>query len=149
MTTLAFTQYTFDMELLQGANDRLPDPRELSVGQLLSGEPVATKRGNKPERLRAELHQRLGSGLAGFGFACMAAAIMLGGQFSRRGMTGRVVTAAAAILLLQSGLMWVSNLVARDLFYAPLFYGLALLPVPVSWWLLRRNPLAGRKTAEA
>ncbi|MBP7252746.1 MAG: LptF/LptG family permease [Alphaproteobacteria bacterium] len=149
MATLDFAQYTFDISLLRGANDRLPDPRELTLGELLSDTPMATKRGSDPARLRAELHQRLGGALTGLSYAFLMAGIMLGGQFSRRGMTGRVVIAGAAIVTLQALLMWLSNLVARDLGYLLAFYGLTLLPIPVAWLLLQHNPLAGRTTPEA
>lgn len=150
MATLDFAQYTFDISLLRGANDRLPDPRELTLGELLSDKPLATKRGSHPERLRAELHQRLGGTLTGLSFAFLMAGIMLGGQFSRRGMTGRVIIAAVAVITLQALLMWLSNLVARDLGYLPVFYGLTLLPIPIAWLLLRHNPLASKRaTPEA
>lgn len=139
MTTLDFDRYTFDINLLSGVNDRLPDPRELSLEDLLSDTPVSTKRGG-PDRLVAELHQRLGGGLTGLGYALLVAAIMLGGEFSRRGMAARVLLAAGSIVVLQAVLMWLSNLMARDLVFTPLFYAVTLLPVPVSWWLLWRQP---------
>jgi len=147
LSTLDFAQYTFDISLLRGAHDRLPDPRELSFGDLISDTPPAIK-SNSPDRLRAELHQRLGGALTGLGFALLAAAILLGGQFSRRGMAARVIGSAGAIVFYQATLMWLSNLVARDLAFVSAFYALTLAPLPLAWWLLRRNPMAGTRPAQ-
>jgi lipopolysaccharide export system permease protein len=144
ITTLDFTQYAFDLGLLKGSNDRLPDPRELSLEDLLADEPVAIKRGNGVDRLRAELHQRIAGGLSGLAFAVLAAAIMLGGEFSRRGMATRVIAAALTIVVYQAALMWLNNLAAKNLTFVPALYALVLLPLPLSWLLLRYNPLAQR-----
>lgn len=149
MNTLDFEQYAFDISILHNESDRLPDPRELSINQLLSDAPPITKHSNKPERLLAELHQRLGGSLTGLSFAMIAASIMLGGQFSRRGMTTRVLIATAIIVILQATLMWMSNLVARDAVFIPAFYALALIPIPLGWMILRRNPLSAAASSSS
>lgn len=141
LSILDFEQYSLSLALLSGANDRLPDPRELSVEDLLGGT-TAIKNSAGPDRLRAELHQRICTAGAGVGFALLAAAILLGGQFNRRGMGGRVILAAVTLVLFQAMVMWVSNLVARNIGFAPLLYMLITVPLPVAWLLLRHNPVA-------
>ncbi len=140
LSTLDFERYTFDLSVLRTASDRLPDPRELSLEDLLSDTPPAVKTEN-PDRLTAELHQRFSTALCGLGFAMLAAAILLGGQFNRRGVTFRVIIAASCITLLQAALLWVSNLVARHIGFALLLHALTLMPFFLSFWMLGRNPM--------
>lgn len=143
LTTLDFERYSLNLSLLSGVSDRLPDPRELNLEDLLSATPPAIKNSAGPNRLQAELHQRIAGALSGVAFAVLAAAILLGGQFNRRGMTQRVIIAALTVVVFQAALLWVSNLVARNIHFTPLLYILTLMPLPVSWTLLRHNPLTG------
>lgn len=143
LTTLDFERYSMNLSLLSGASDRLPDPRELNVEDLLSSHPPAVKNNAGPHRLEAELHQRIAGSLSGIAFAMLATAILLGGQFNRRGVTKRVIMAALAIVMFQAALLWVGNLVAKNIYFTPLLYALALLPLPASLSLLNLNPMTG------
>ncbi len=143
LSVLDFEQYSLNLALLSGASDRLPDPRELSLEDLLASTPPAIKNSSGPDRLRAEIHQRTCTASGSIVFALLAASIMLSGQFNRRGMASRVIVAALTIIIFQAMLLWVSNLVARNIGFAPLLYTLTALPIPVAWLLLRHNPLAG------
>lgn len=142
LSVLDFEQYSLSLALLSGASDRLPDPRELSLEDLLAATPPAIKNSSGPDRLRAELHQRICTAGAGVAFALLAAAILLSGQFNRRGMSSRVIIAALILVVFQAMLLWVSNLVARDFGFAPLLYVLTVVPLPLAWLLLRHNPMA-------
>jgi lipopolysaccharide export system permease protein len=146
MTTLDFTRYAFDLTLLRGSNDRLPDPRELTLKELLSDAPVAIKRSGGRDRLLAELHQRLGGALATLGFAMLALILLLEKEFNRRGMALRLVVTVLAIVGFQAGLMWLSNLLARDLVFALPFYGAAIAPAVYGVWRLRCSNRIGAAT---
>jgi lipopolysaccharide export system permease protein len=96
----------------------------------------------------SELHQRLATPLMTLSFSILCAAVMLGGEFNRRGMTQRVIAAAAIIILLESIMLWLGNLMNKDLALAPAFYGLAIIGLPLGVWLLLRDPFQSTPPAQ-
>lgn len=147
LSQLDFERYTFDLSLLSKAQDnREPDVREMETWQLLYPPAQSAKYGAMATaRFMAEIHQRLATPLFALSLAVASVAIMLGGEFNRRGMAKRILAAAAMIILVQAALLWVTSIVARDIALAPLLYMLALAPLALGLWLLTLNPLTGKR----
>ncbi|MGE0256098.1 MAG: LPS export ABC transporter permease LptF [Alphaproteobacteria bacterium] len=78
------------------------------------------------KNLIAEGHRRLASPLLAIAFALAGVAALLGGEFSRRGQSGRIVAAVCAVICLYLANLTVFNLTQKNLALAPLLY---LLPV--------------------
>lgn len=141
ITQLAFDQYVLDIDSMRSApGDRLPDPREQTVDELLhpNGEMLQLK--TSRDHLLAELHQRLASPLLAFSYTLIGLAAMLAGEFNRRGMAKRILAAAIALIGVQAAMMSMNSVVARDIWLAFLLYLVALIPALVSLAVL----VAGR-----
>ncbi|HBM91120.1 MAG TPA: hypothetical protein DD400_04515 [Rhodospirillaceae bacterium] len=87
-------------------------------------------------KVRAELHQRVAGPLLALSFALIAVTVILVGDFNRRGMTQRVLVAAAAIVVVQALMLGLVSQVARQAWLAPILYLVVLAPVPVCLSLL-------------
>ncbi|HUY68544.1 MAG TPA: LptF/LptG family permease [Alphaproteobacteria bacterium] len=136
LSQIAFDQYVLDLDSLRGPPaDRIPDPREETLGQLLYPSPrilAARTHG----QLMAELHQRLASPLLALSYALIGLATILAGEFNRRGMSRRILVATATIVTLQAIAMSMNSLIAGSPWLAFALYLLVLVPVPVCLALL-------------
>jgi len=134
---LGFNRYVLDLHLLKNDGpDRQPAPREMSLPHLWK-----TLYGNghnfhSKGKVRAELHQRVAGPLLALSFALIAVTVILVGDFNRRGMTQRVLVAAAAIVVVQALMLGLVSQVARQAWLAPILYLVVLAPVPVCLSLL-------------
>jgi lipopolysaccharide export system permease protein len=154
MSQLYFDRYAVDLRVLEKQYAaRVPDPRERSLDELLQAESDPALQ-PYAQKLLAELHQRLSSPLFAVGFTLIGLAGLLGGEFNRRGQSRRIIAAVAAVILLQSASLGVSNLAAKDNSFIPMLYVIALLPVFGGAWLLTgrrfrvRRPGTGPAPAE-
>lgn len=144
---LDFNRYGVDLQILRKSlGPRWPDPRERPISELLtiSNHPLDQEFAS---RLRAELHSRLATPLLALAFAAVALAALLPGEFSRKGQTKRIVTAACIGLFLQSAVLGLANLVGKSPMLTPLLYATVLTPVLGAvvymkhWRLMRRRPM--------
>jgi lipopolysaccharide export system permease protein len=145
LSQLDFDQYVLDLKLLRGkSTDRLPDPREQTMSELLNppGDPALRRR--PMGHIDAELHQRLASPLLALSFAMIGLTTVLAGQFNRRGMAKRILLAAVVIIALQASEMSVGSLISRHRAAIPLLYFIVLVPVPVCLALLKSWSLGFR-----
>lgn len=145
---LDFDSYVLDLNLLRnGMNNRLPDPRELSLSELLNPPADPAKRRATPEHMMAEAHQRLASPLLAFAYTLIGLATILAGPFNRRGMMQRILIAAIAIVAVQTAMVSLASLVAKHDWLAPALYLLALAPTPACLMILLAPPRLSRAKA--
>lgn len=134
---LEFDRYVLDLHLLNNKGDkRQPDPRELPFTEL-----VKAQKDNGLSKgigkARAELHQRLAGPLLSLTFALLAVTLILVGDFNRRGMTRRVVSAAVAIVVVQAAMIGLVSQISKSAWITPLLYLAILAPIPLCLHLLR------------
>lgn len=134
---LEFDRYVLDLHLLNNKGDkRQPDPRELPFTEL-----VKAQKDNGLSKgigkARAELHQRLAGPLLSLTFALLAVTLILVGDFNRRGMTRRVVSAAVAIVVVQAAMIGLVSQISKSAWIIPLLYLAILAPIPLCLHLLR------------
>jgi lipopolysaccharide export system permease protein len=152
LSQIAFDQYVLDLDALRNPSpDRLPDPREQTMSQLLNPS-TAMLEHRAPEHLMAELHQRLASPLLCLSYALIGLTGILAGEFNRRGMGRRILIAGCAIVAMQAAVMSMDSLISHYIWLAFAFYGLVLMPSFIGLALLNMErfrrflPFAARAT---
>jgi lipopolysaccharide export system permease protein len=134
---LAFEQYVLDLNALRNSSvQRLPDPREQTVFELIYPNADMLRLRTTYEHLMAELNQRLASPLLALSFTIIGLATILAGEFNRRGMSKRILTATTAIITIQAGFMSMGGVITKHIWLAFLLYLVALVPALVSFSLL-------------
>ncbi len=142
LSELSFDQYVLDLNALRSTiSDRLPDPREQTVWDLLYPSARMLKLRATRERLLGELHQRLAMPLLAPAYTLIALCAILAGHFNRRGMGRRILAAAGTIIVAQGCFMSLNGLVAQHLWLAPGLYLTALLPAAAALALLNLERL--------
>ena len=150
LSQLAFDQYVLDINgLISSPTTRLPEPREQTIGELLypSSEMLAVH--PSQERSMAELNQRLTTPLLALSYTLIALAAILSGEFNRRGMSRRVLAAAAAIIAVQVACMSISSLIVRESWLTFALYLSVLLPVALGAASLNIERLRGGMRTQA
>lgn len=135
---LEFARYTVDLQVLRKElGPRWIEPRERSLRDLvnLTDDPLDRQ---FVGRLRAELHSRLATPLLPLAFTALGLAVLLPGEFSRRGQGRRIALAAVGALVLQSAVLGISNLVGKNPVLTPLLYAVILLPAAAALWYMVR-----------
>jgi lipopolysaccharide export system permease protein len=129
LSELVFDQYVLDLDSLRNATvDRFPDPRELTMAELVNPSPEIVRVKGPLSRFEGELHARLATPLLPVSYAFIALAVILVGAFNRRGMAGRILIGALAIIVTQAAFMTLSGFIARDSRLSFVLYAVALLP---------------------
>ena len=124
----------------RGEESRYRNAQERSLRELLHPDPEERISERDLRRFRAEAHNRLASPLNALGFALVAMATALTGQFRRHGGGLRLFTGIAVVVgLLAAGLM-AANLAARQNALIPLVWVSAVLPGLVAAWVLSGMP---------
>ena len=144
ISELKFEQYAIDLaELVPEAEQGWRDPKERTLGELVTtgAEPGAPPTAHG--RLLAELNQRIAMPLMNFAFPLLALVLLLTAEINRRGMAGRVAASALAVTLWEVGIIMSINLIPKNTDLVWVIYGLALLPVPVLISLLAYRRKAG------
>ena len=140
LSLLYFDRYTFDVSSEQEKlENRWLEPRERYLNELF----WPTK---NPDdvlnyyKLKAEGHQRLVSPLYAFGFTFIALAMLVSGEYDRRGQARPLMIGTLAVVVVQAGGFGLENLAARVPSLVPLMYANALLPTFGGAYLLLRPP---------
>ena len=137
LSQLNFDRYVLDLQTLRNnKNDRLPDPREMSLTELLHPPLNPSKRHSSLEVMRAEVHQRIALPFLALSYALIGLTAILVGVFNRRGMSHRILIAAAAMTVVQIATLSLGNWMGKQPFLTPLFYAVVLAPVPICALLL-------------
>lgn len=146
MSQLEFASYVVDLGLLKKeGDDRLEDPREQSITELLNPPADPQKRKTSLTRIDAELHQRLASPLLALGYAAMALLFMLAGEFNRRGAMRRIIAASLAMVAMQALVVSLENLMGKYDWIIPLYYAAIVLPIFASLGLILWPQRSGRE----
>jgi lipopolysaccharide export system permease protein len=141
LSVLSFSENSVDLaRTSRGEESRYRNAQERSLGELLRPDPEERIPERDLRRFRAEAHNRLAGPLNALGFALVAMATALTGQFRRHGGGLRLFTGIAVVVgLLAAGLM-AGNLAARQNALIPLVWLNAILPGLVAAWVLSGMP---------
>ena len=141
LSVLSFSENSVDLaRTSRGEENRYRNAQERSLGELLRPDPAERIPDRDLRRFRAEAHSRLAGPLSALGFALVAMATALTGQFRRQGGALRLSAGIAVVVgLLAAGLM-AGNLAARQNAMIPLIWLHAALPGLVAAWVLSGMP---------
>ncbi|MGB8275444.1 MAG: LPS export ABC transporter permease LptF [Alphaproteobacteria bacterium] len=136
LSLLYFDRYTLDIASeKESLAFRWREPRERYLSELFAP-------GDTPDdilnydRFRAEAHQRLSSPLLSLAFVCVGLAVLLSGEFSRRGQSWRILFATIVVGLLQASALGLNNVAAKEPATVSLMYLNVLLPIFGGLYLL-------------
>jgi lipopolysaccharide export system permease protein len=143
---LQFEKQTIDVNIASGAVPvgRKRKPEEMYLWELFDpGLQNDEFYGAIWKSYRAEGHSRVASPMLSVGFVLMALAILLSGDFSRRGQNRRILLAALLVVVVYSAGITVFNLSSDDIRLVPGLYANVGLPIFIG--LLVIGPFARRK----
>lgn len=148
MDELSFDRYAIDLQLLKPElSPRFADPKERTNAQLLW--PDDTRSPEVIARFRAEFHNRVATPLLSLTLPLIALAVMLTGEFSRRGQIRRLVSILVMVVVVQACALAVGNIAARRNEAIPLLYAVCTVPGLVALAILvderLRRLLRGRR----
>lgn len=137
LSELSFDQYVLDLNALRNSSDtRVADPREQTVFELIYPRKETLRGHATLERRLAELHQRFASPLLALAYTLIGLAAILAGEFNRRGMGKRMITAGIVIIIVQAGFMSMNSAITRQIWLAFLLYLVPLTPIFAGFVLL-------------
>ena len=141
---LAFEKNSLDLDLAAGVapGGRKRGPEEMFLWELFDPALDTAAR----ILYLAEGHSRIASPFMALGFVLIALAILLSGDFSRRGQGNRVVIAITLVVALQTSAIAAHNLAGNDARAIPLLYANVILPLIIGLFALGR---AGRRRVRA
>ena len=144
LDVLTFAENTIDLASAnKGGEQRVRDPTEMSIGELLHPPPEIPARDYG--KLLVEAHRRVAAPLTAASFALVALLAVLRGTFHRHGNILRPLIAVGAVVgLLALGLA-ISNLAAREPLLVPLIWVHAIVPGLVCAWVLFAPEVADRR----
>lgn len=143
LNLLQFDKLTYDLSaFMVDPDDRRRKPSEYFFWELLwpeetiDGAPLSDR---QRARFTSEGHEHLTTPLYGIAVVLVAAAVMLGGHFSRRGYFWRVIAAAFAGVGLRILGIVIQNAVKSDAALWPLMYAPPVLGSAAALWFLSRG----------
>jgi lipopolysaccharide export system permease protein len=143
---LEFDRYIFDLALIQSKNqdERWPDIRERStldlvVPNLDMQQYYVREDGTRDLQPYGELHNRLATPLLVISYTFICIAAMLSGQFKRRSFGRRITIAVIIMVVMQGFVVSLTNTLGKDPSLTPLLYAVILLPLPITFYLLRKG----------
>jgi lipopolysaccharide export system permease protein len=149
LSLLYFDRYSFDLGgSAKSGEVRWREPRERFMGELFHPSAQETTLWNY-QKLRMEGHHRLASPLLPLAFTLVALALLLHGDFNRRGQTWRILIAVGVILAMETGLLGAKNLGEKIPSMALLMYAIPLLPGALAVWALTLRRTRRRRDALA
>jgi lipopolysaccharide export system permease protein len=143
---LQFEKQTIDINVASGTvpAGRKRKPEEMFLWELF--DPALQRDefyGPIHARYLAEGHSRIASPILAVGFVVTALAILLSGDFSRRGQNSRIIAALLLIVLIYGISIASFNMSSDNIGMAPVIYVVVLLPVAAG--LIVLGPLSRRK----
>lgn len=140
LSFLAFEDYVLDISLFTTQQrKRVRDEKERFLGELFY--PEKGVNAVRRAEFRAEAHQRLTWPLQNMVLTLFVLAVLLGGQFNRRGNWKRYTVMLVSVGVLLAGAVAISNIVVK---YPPALVLMYALPIGVcimSFYGILRNPL--------
>jgi lipopolysaccharide export system permease protein len=140
VSILYFERYSFDLGLLgkEGENHWL-EPGERYLWQLLDPGDSPNDRAYRG-KLLAEGHNRIVAPLYPLAFVIIALAVLLSGEFDKRGQLKRILTAVAVVAAVQIVAIGINNLAAKFPEAIILMYINAFAPMAIGLRSLLRDP---------
>ena len=130
LSLLYFDRYSFDIGTLSNVDGpRWLEPRERFLHELFNPEPRDAWKANK---LYMEGHHRLAQPLLPVAFALVALALLLSGEFNRRGQTWRILSAIGVVIVVQSAQIGIKNLGEKLPELAVVMYLIPLIPAVIA-----------------
>jgi len=140
MSQLNFDRYAVDLQLITDESGvRFPDNRERSTAELLNPPPELTTDPRAYQQAKSELHSRLSSGLMPLALTFLALAVLLSGDFNRRGQNLRILLAVGGAIAIEATSLGLTSLASRVSAILPAMYLLPLLAVLAGFLVLRWN----------
>jgi lipopolysaccharide export system permease protein len=143
LSVLSFTENSVDLARTKGTGEdggRYRNAQERTIDELLHPDPADKVNARDLGRFVAEAHNRLSSPLTALGFALVALATALTGEFRRHGGGFRLFIGIAIVVgLLAAGLTF-GNLAGRDAALLPLIWLNTALPILGGLWVLAGMP---------
>jgi len=143
---LQFEKQTIDVNIASGTvpTGRKRKPEEMFLWELFDPK-LQTDEFYGPiyERYRAEGHSRIVSPMLSVGFVLMALAILLSGDFSRRGQNRRIFAGALVVVAVYSAGIAAFNLSSDNIQLIPTLYANVGLPILLGFLVV--GPMARRK----
>lgn len=143
LSVLSFTENSVDLARSKGAGEdggRYRNAQERTIEELLHPDPADKVNARDIGRFIAEAHNRLAAPLTALGFALVALATALTGEFRRHGGGLRLFIGIAIVVgLLAAGLTF-GNLAGRDAAMLPLIWLNTALPILGGVWVLAGLP---------
>lgn len=140
LSYLAFDDYILDISLFAGERGtRAREAKERYLGELLNPEPEITD----IQRLefQAEAHQRITWPLYNLALPLFVLAMLLGGQFNRRGNWRRYTVTLVSVSIIMVGAVGISNMMVKYPDWMFLMYALPLSIGLGSLYYVMRSPL--------
>ncbi len=134
LSFLKFDSYNVDLSFYtQQSQKRRLRPEEFFILDLFA---QAKKEPDRANELYAEAHHRITWPLYNMALALFAAAVLLSGQFNRRGQWRRIVGSVLVALAMVATGLSLQNIISRHVMLIPLLYINILFIFGISLWLL-------------
>jgi lipopolysaccharide export system permease protein len=141
LSFLHFDRYTLDISLYtQSAGRRYSDPQEMFLPQLFTYDGTTSLSENR--KRVAEAHQRIAWPAYSICITLVAMALLLSGEFNRRGHWQRNLLAVAAGTVLLFGAVGLRGVIANNPSLVWLYYSLLLVPAGLACRVLAGGVLA-------
>lgn len=139
LSLLHFDRYTLDLsQFVQPREQRWLKPGERYLHELFWPSNSADDQANAA-RMLAEGHDRLATPFYNLAFALLALAILLSGQYSRRGQGWRIIVAILSVVLIRAMGLGLANAAAKTPLLIPLIHLHIVLTIAVCIFLLYRQ----------
>jgi len=137
LSVLYFDQYTLDFATSSpDGSGRHRDAREMTMSELYHVHKIDADLSDY-RKAKVEIHQRISAPLFNLSLPLIALACLLPSGFNRRGQSGTIGLAITLMILSESASLAASNLATANLFFAPLMYLAAVIPIIGSVMILR------------
>jgi len=133
LSLLYFDRYSFDISTMtKEPITRWREPRERYLKTLIKPNPENREDMQWYNKLIMEGHHRLSMPLFPLAFTFVGLALLLGGNFNRRGQLWRVLFAVGIIIILETSHLGVKNIGEKAINLAFLMYLIPIAPIIVS-----------------
>jgi lipopolysaccharide export system permease protein len=144
LSLLYFDRYSFDLNTVSDSvPNRWREPRERYLNELFYSEKEAESVGYF-HKLRMEGHHRLSMPLLPLCFTLVGLALLLMGDFNRRGQLWRILSAIAVVIVVEVAQLGLKNLGEKAPSITVLMYLTPILPALAAVWLLASPQLLQR-----
>ena len=136
LSLLYFDQYTFDIGNMGGeTGERWREPRERYLNELFFPATSEKKLWNY-QKLRMEGHHRLAMPLLPIAFTLIAIALLLSGEYNRRGQLLRILVAVAVVVAMEAALLGLKNMGERAPWVTPFMYLISIVPAAIAVYFI-------------